>query len=68
MLVTVAVLNSGTFCRLEQPLNIALMSVTAAVLNNGTFCKLEQLLNILLMFVTVVIVLAISTFCKLRNK
>ena len=52
MFVTAEVLNKGTLCSAEQPLNILLMFVTAEVLNKGTLCSAEQPLNILVMFVT----------------
>ena len=42
MLVTDAVLNNGTVCNEEQPLNILVMFVTEAVLNNGTDCNEPQ--------------------------
>ena len=39
MVVTAAVLNSGTVVRDLQPLNIKFMLVTAAVLNSGTVVR-----------------------------
>ncbi len=43
ILVTAAVLNSGTVVKDWQPLNILLILVTVAVLNNGTVVNVVQL-------------------------
>ena len=52
MLVTAAVLNSGTVCNEVQLENIEDMVVTAAVLNSGTVCNDGQEVNMALMSVT----------------
>jgi hypothetical protein len=67
MLVTEDVSNKGTDVSDGQLLNIAVMFVTEDVSNKGTEVSEAQTLNILLMFVTVVIVSAITTFCKTRQ-
>ena len=59
-------MNSGTFVRDTQLLNILPISTTAAVLNNGTLTRYEQVLNMLLIFVTAA-VLNSGTFVRDRQ-
>jgi hypothetical protein len=66
MVVTAAVLNSGTLWSDAQPLNMLAMVVTAAVLNSGTLWSDEQPLNMLAMVVTAA-VLNSGTLCNSRQ-